>query len=523
MLSWVLSALFVSLVCAGDLPANQPPRTASDRTILLVDDGDVLYRSGTQRILTPLTRHPANPLISPNRPWEVAIAWASVYREPDTGHYQLWYQGYAGNVARERTHQCVVCYAESDDGIHFTKPSLGLFAFNGIKETNIVLLANGGTSDRYGNSVIVEPRELNPARRYKMVYFDFAKEGGDEYPGLCVAFSPDGIHWTKHPDAPLLRASYGNHGEPVPFSNQTDRRWALPLAVADALDVFYDPRLGVYACYGKMWIDAPDGGMYWKHAMCRTQSKDFIHWSRPKLVLTPDDLDPPQVEFHTSPVFFYNDRYFCLNQILDRATGGGVIDIELMVSPNGMDWQRPFRKQFVLARSPGQQFDSGSIFTSSTPVILKNEIRFYYGGYSQGATGADDYKQLSGIGLATLPLDRFAGIRPTAISSQPTLKQPLRNVGQVTLKPVELCQYAGLTLNADATSGTIRVELLDMEGRRVPGFSAEDCLPITGDSLRHAVAWKNRGLPDLPNGEYMPRLHLHDATVYAMTLLARTK
>ena len=55
----------------------------------------------------------------------------------------------------------------------------------------------------YANSVIIDPREKDPDRRYKMAYSDFAQDGKNEHPGLCVAFSPDGIHWTKHPQAPL--------------------------------------------------------------------------------------------------------------------------------------------------------------------------------------------------------------------------------------------------------------------------------------------------------------------------------
>jgi len=78
----------------------------------------------------------------------------SVYRDP-AGRYQLWYQAFAGDESRDRTRRCTVCYAESADGIHFTKPNLGLFDYNGIKDTAIVLVGNGGTSDRYGVSVVV--------------------------------------------------------------------------------------------------------------------------------------------------------------------------------------------------------------------------------------------------------------------------------------------------------------------------------------------------------------------------------
>ena len=61
---------------AGRLPlvgAAEPAQTRQGRTILLVDDHDVLYRSGTERVLHPATRHPANPLILQDKPWEVAI------------------------------------------------------------------------------------------------------------------------------------------------------------------------------------------------------------------------------------------------------------------------------------------------------------------------------------------------------------------------------------------------------------------------------------------------------------------
>jgi hypothetical protein len=197
---------------------------AAERTILLVDDADILYRSGTKRVLCPLTRSPASPILKSGvSPGETAIAWTSVYRDPATDKYQLWYQAFAGDASRDRTRRCVVSYAESDDGIKFNRPNLGLFDFNGIKETSIVLVANGGTSDRYGASVIVDPRTHDASRRYKMAYFDFTRDSdGHEYPGLNVAFSPDGIHWTKHP-GPLSLTSRGSYGDPVPFQKETNR------------------------------------------------------------------------------------------------------------------------------------------------------------------------------------------------------------------------------------------------------------------------------------------------------------
>src|ERR1017187_1909142 len=108
---------------------------ATEHSILLVDDADILYRSGTKRVLCPLTHSPANPILKSGVfPWETAIAWTSVYRDPATGKYQLWYQAFAGDASRDRTRRCVVSYAESDDGLKFNRPNLGLFDFNDIKE-----------------------------------------------------------------------------------------------------------------------------------------------------------------------------------------------------------------------------------------------------------------------------------------------------------------------------------------------------------------------------------------------------
>jgi hypothetical protein len=217
-------------------------------------------------------------------------------------------------------------------------------------------------------------------------------------------------------------------------------------------------------------------------------------------------------------VFFYNDVYFSPLQILDRATRGGVIDIELAISRDGLSWQRPFRQPFWLARSGDDRFDSGSIFLCPQPVVLDDEIRFYYGGYSAGATSADNFKLTSGIGLATMPRDRFVGMQPVPRSDQPTLKKPLEKIGQVTLKPMNLSGVTNLELNADSTGGSIRVEVLDTEGRRVRSFGFDDATPLTGDSLGHPLRWQARQAKDLPAGDYMLRLHLNNATVYALTV-----
>lgn len=532
-----------SLSPLTEAPSALRPRPAlAAQTILFVDDSHVLYRAGTKRVLEPLHRAEGNPLIKGrDKPWEVAIAWMSVYRNPVTGKYQLWYQAFAGNEAENKTRRCTVCYAESDDGINFIKPNLRLFDYNGNLDTNIVLVANGGTSDRYGVSVVVDPEEKDVMRRYKMAHYDFCiGEDGQERPGLSIAFSPDGILWTKVPGGPISRTSYGSFGTPVPMqaiasssnirsidnnsmtvgkdpARSPMRPWDVPLAMSDALDAFWDSPKKVFSIYGKMWIDGPDGGMYWKHAMGRIESKDFIHWSKPQLLLTPDDQDPASVEYHTTPVFYYADYYFSALQILDRATNGGIIDIELATSRDGLNWRRDFRQPFWLARTVGEAFDSGSLFLCPQPIVLEDEIRFYYGAYSAGATGSDDHKLTTGIGMASMPRDRFAGLQTGPQSAGGNLRQPLPDRGQITLKLINFKGNETMQINAKI-AGSVRVELLDAAGKRVEGYTFDDAVIMQGDALRHEVKWQG-GLVHLPQGEHLIRIHLNQATVYALSLL----
>ncbi len=521
------------------------------RTLLFVDDHDVLYRSGTKKEVVPLRKFEGNPVLAPDYPWEAMIGWASTWRDSKTGKYQMWYQAYQEKRVEDKRLKCVVAYAESDDGKKWVKPKLGLFPFYETKETNIVLIGGpNGYGDRYCNSVLVDTRDPDPARRYKMMYYDW--EPDDERhlgAGTHVAFSPDGIHWTKH-QGMVQKTSYGAKGKQMPFEGESihlvgpvkngrpSQSWLVPLSMSDAQDVFYDDLKGCYVGYGKMWMQGPDGGSHWKHGMGRSESQDFIHWSKPQFLLGVGDNDPPQLEFHTSPVFPYNGQYFSLNQILNRTAG--VMDIELMSSRDGFKWDRPYAGIHFLERGTGAVFDAATMLTNGTPLLIGDEMWFYYGGYRGTAIGAVGLDRqvigskdvFSGIGLAMMKKDRFVAVVPepeiglrnslkmtrdTVGKAAPTLAKP-NTIGQVTLRPIDLSKVKELSINADASKGKLWVEILNEDGYRVRGFSKDDAAPLTADALEQKVTWKEKDLSQLKPGTYMLRIHLDNAKFFACML-----
>ncbi|MGC3969276.1 MAG: hypothetical protein QM775_18530 [Pirellulales bacterium] len=354
-----------------------------------------------------------------------------------------------------------------------------------------------------------------------------------------MAFSPDGIHWTKH-GTMVIKTPFGGKGAQPPLIEEgiyveeklktgvVRKSWRVPMSMSDALDVLFDPRLQKFVGYGKMWISGPDGGLAWKHAMGRVESDDFLHWSKPELVSAVDDRDPPHVEYHTSPVFFYNEQYFSLNQSLDR--GAGTIDAELISSRDGRRWDRTFANQWILPRGAADKFDAGSLITNGTPVVLDDEMRFYYGAYRGTAVGgggldrqvvgSTDYH--SGVGLAVARRDRLVavGVNPqTPVKGQKRgAPQLVNRIGQVTLKPLDFTGKSRLTVNTDARQGTVRVEILNEDGFRLRGFTKDEAVPLKTDDLKLEARWKEKTLRDLPAGRYQIRVHLDQAQLFALTL-----
>jgi hypothetical protein len=127
-------------------------------------------------------------------PWEGNTCYYHTIFRDDTG-YRLYYRGSHALLPTTKSSHQVACMAESPDGIHWTKPNLGLVEFNGSRQNNIIWDGIGSN-----NFVPFKDRkpDCDPQARYKAV-------GGLKRDGGLYAFkSIDGIQWSLMQDEPII-------------------------------------------------------------------------------------------------------------------------------------------------------------------------------------------------------------------------------------------------------------------------------------------------------------------------------
>jgi hypothetical protein len=179
--------------------------------------------------------------------------------------------------------------------------------------------------------------------------------------------------------------------------------------------------------------------------------------------------DPPGSEIYAMMVFPYESVYIGLVKVWHRTPEGGPLDIDLAVSRDSVHFTRVGdRSPFIPVGGAGEWDRFNNTVANNPPFMVGDELRFYYSGrtgrhspYSGKDTGAAG----SGIGLATIPRDRFVSLAASF------------DGGVLTTKPVRL---AGTTLHLNAKSdfGEIAVEALDEAGRTVAASR-----PVRRDAL----------------------------------------
>ena len=452
-------------------------------TELFLDD-DYLVESSKNIKVVPAkaTKLVTSQVLKSDKPWELdSIGYTNVIYDKEENLYKMWYSvrttfhpyESAGGVPGT---ELSLCYAVSKDGLAWEKPLLNAVYSKG-QRTNIVF---SGVSDMPAGAyyVIKDYNDPDPGRRYKMLYNFWDFQGR----GLGIAWSADGIHWQAPLPYTLIQGGFDTHNI-----------------------VFWDAKYGCWVAYTRRW-------QYGKRFISRATSPDLFHWSNDVTIEGPDMNDGPDDNLYTPACFQLRDVRYAY--IMVTGVFNDVKDTvipQMAVSRDGLKWSR-FRQPFIQPGNKGE-WDSAGGYPLATEVPKGDQMLFYY----VGTTGAHSPDPNKGIGVAAIQKDRYVGL--TAGEED----------GQITTHLLALTHLDGrhadrgvLEVNAQAEGGSVAVELLDANGKVIPGFSRKECIAVTGDQLNHLIRWKNQPTLFPVIGEPVKmRFYLKNATIYGFTVLHR--
>ena len=124
-------AFLVSSMTASAQP-NDVITVGKNRRQLFLDDHVIAAMKGLKRVAHQPQKATKNPILVGSEPWELAADMPSVLYDAGMDRFRMWYR------CIDAKGVCRIAYAESKDGVQFSKPKLGLIDFQGSKENNLV-------------------------------------------------------------------------------------------------------------------------------------------------------------------------------------------------------------------------------------------------------------------------------------------------------------------------------------------------------------------------------------------------
>jgi hypothetical protein len=440
--------------------------------------------------------------------------------EDEQGVLRIYYRGPRDSLA----------VITSRDGVRWEKPDLGRGEFEG--ERNIVLTEPVGL----GN-VFVDPN-APPDCRWK--YFS-----GIRRRSMYVFCSADGWSFRRH--------------ETV----------ALPFAGGSQSIIYYDDQRQLYVGHHRADYGATRAGATerryglsetkdlmepWPYQIAtpertrqealRQRIKSFVldpWWldngplSPPGLgielptVFGPDDrLDPPGTDIYVTKVvkypwapdaylafpavyFHYEEDGPVTRQILgrkERQRGSGVVEVQLAVSRDGLDWKRYPRPAYVPIGFDGSN-RIHMLFMTHGLVRRGNEIWQYVGGHGGNGIGYHS----AWVKGAPSPLWRMVQRLDGFVAAEGDYTG-----GWLVTRPL-IFEGNRLVLNIDTGAvGYAQVGFLDSNGAPIPGYSVDECIYINGDFLATEVEWLKKGVDvsELAGRVVQLVFRLRGARLYAM-------
>lgn len=506
--SGLLAPTFADDSADSSKPRKQSKLVIGKQLQLFLDDYivDNLKGAAEYRLHQPQVREVS---IEHDEPWEGSgSSFHSVFKDGDL--YKMYYSAWDFTIkpgkVTDDAHPYKLCYAESKDGIHWTKPNLGLVEFRGSKNNNIVMMSGqlGRVYPDLGHPCVFKDENPNaPAdARYKALIRDWSIN--TPMKGMLAFKSPDGFNWTLMKDTVVLW-----DGE---FDSQNI--------------AFWDADRKEYRAYWRYKI-----GPEHIRAIRTARSDDFINWTDQKDL---DYGDAPLVQLYTNvvksyyraphivigfPVRYVSRKWTPVHDQLPdlenrklRATGeerfGTALTESLIMSSRDRvhfkRWEEAFMRPGIERTGTwhyGQQYIAWSMVeTPSSLPGAPNEISLYA---VEGFWGTIE-KGKDVIRRYTIRQDGFVSVN-----------SPMRG-GELLTKPFVFDGY-NLILNfATSAAGEIKVEILDSSNKPIKGYSLDECESLFGDTIERTVYWKKGSdLRSLKGKEIKLRFVMKDADLYS--------
>jgi hypothetical protein len=410
-----------------------------------------------------------------DHPWEGAFsAYCTIIRDGD--EYRAYYRGNP-TAGKDGSNTEVTCVAFSKDGIHWTKPKLGLFEVNGSKENNVILAGMAPFSHNF--CPMLDTRSgVSKSQRYKAL-------AGTSRTGLVAFVSEDGLRWKKLRDEPVIpKGAFDSQN--VPMWSESER---------------------CYVCYFRVFVDRV-------RRISRTTSKDFINWTQPVLM---NYGDGPIEHLYTNQTHpYFRAPHIYVGVAARFMPGRQVLTAEQAKAINvNPGYFRDCSDGVLITTRGGDRYDRTFPEGFLTPGIgLGNWVsRTNYPALNIVPTGPNEMSLFvnQNYGQPTSHLRRYS-LRLDGFAAAVARYRG----GEFVTKPVTF-KGDELGLNfATSAAGGIRVEIQDAAGKAIPGFTLADAVETIGNETDRVARWKSGSdVSKLAGRPVRVRFVMKDARLYS--------